>query len=184
MTNNTGKAKKHKKKFQYLTKGGARAHRKNLIETSYISGVFNQNGERVIRALTDSEKDFLNSYYREFVHGTFNTDEESTRLFRKARKLTKLPENVKFFNENGFFPEDVESAIEAFNNKSKSLGNVAYNFWDQRDINSDDYKRRFDIQNNVAKDLSLESFEDLQHTSMDDERTNTLIEDLITESEE
>lgn len=138
----------------------------------------------MIRALTESEKDFLNSYYREFVHGTFNTDEESTRLFRRARKLTKLPENVKFFNENGFYPEDVEFAIEAFNAKSKSLGNIAYNFWDQRDINSDDYKRRFDIQNNVAKELSLESFEDLQHISMDDERSDTLIEDLITESEE
>lgn len=184
MTNNTGKVKKHKKKFQHLTKGGARAHRRHLIETSYINGIFNQDGERVIRALTDSEKDFLNSYYKEFVHGTFVTDKESTLLFKKARKLTKIPANVKFFADNGFYPEEVEAAVEAFNAKSKSLGNIAYSFWDRRDINSDDYKRRFDIQNNVTRELSLESFEDIQHMSMNDERPDTLIEDLITESEE
>jgi hypothetical protein len=184
MTNNTGKVKKHKKKFQHLTRGGARAHRKHLIETSYINGIYNDNGEKVIRALTVDEKDFLNSYYKEFVHGTFVTDEESTRLFKHARKLTKTSENVRFLEENGFYPEEVEAAIEAFNAKSKALGNIAYKFWDQRDINSDDYKRRFDIQNNASKDLSLESFEDFLYRSIEEDKNDTIIEDLITKSEE
>ena len=146
MTNNTGKAKKHKKKFQYLNKRGSRIHRQGFIESSYVYGVYNSDGEQVIRPLTSEEKELLDKYYKEFVHSTFNTDKESNRLFKIAKKLTKNPENVKFFIENGFYPEHVEKAIEEFNQKSKSLGNLAYSFWDQREINSDDYKRRHDIQ--------------------------------------
>lgn len=184
MTNNTGKPKKHKKKFQYLSSNGARIHRKHSIETSYVNGVFNSDGERVLRPLNAEEKQFLDKYYKEFVHGTFNTDSESIRLFKVAKRLSKDPENVKFYNENGFYPEEVERAVEAFNVKSKSLGNLAYSFWDQREINSDDYKRRYDIQNNSCRGLQLESFEDLQYISNEDEINNTLIEDLITQSEE
>lgn len=184
MTNNTGKVKKHKKAFQHLSKKGARVHRQEFIESHYVNGVYNEDGEQVIRPLNDSEKNFLNNYYKEFVHGTFTTDKESNKLFKKAKALSKKKENVKFYLENGFFPEDVETAINAFNDKSKSLGNMAYNFFEQREINSDDYKRRYDIQNNVSKGLQLESFEDLQYVSNVEELDNTLIEDLITESEE
>lgn len=184
MISNTGKVKKHKKKFQYLNKKGARIQRQEFIETSYLTGVVNENGEKVIRALEEDEKEFLNNFYKEFVHGTFNTDAESTRLFKKAKKLSKKKENVKFFDQNGFYPLEVESAIEEFNNKSKSLGNMAYDFWEQREINSDDYKRRYDIQNNSARGLQLESFEDVQYNSNVEELDNTTIEDLITESEE
>jgi hypothetical protein len=183
MINNTGKIKKHKKSFQYLNKKGARAQRQEFIETPYLSGIVNESGEKVMRSLTDSEKDWLNNFYKEYVHGTFNTDEESTRLFKKAKKLSKKKEHVKFFEQNGFYPTEVTDAIEEFNKKSKSLGNLAYNFWEQREINSDDYKRRYDIQNNSAKGLQLESFEDVQYNANVEELDNTTIEDLITESE-
>ena len=183
MTNNTGKVKKHKKKFQHLSKKGARIHRQEFIEVPYLKGVFNDEGHQVIRSLTDVEKDWLDNYYKEFVHGTFTTDKESTKFFKKAKRLSKKVENVKFFNENGFYPEEVEEAIAAFNEKSKQLGNMAYDFWEQREINSDDYKRRYDIQNNSAKGLQLESFEEIQYMSNTEEIENTLIEDLITESE-
>jgi hypothetical protein len=158
--------------------------RRESIETAYIRGVYNSEGELVIRPLDKEELEFLNSYYKEFVHATFNTDKESTRLFKIAKKLSKKSENVKFFEKNGFYPEEVEAAISAFDEKSKALGNLAYNFWDQRDINSDDYKRRYDIQNNASKGLQLESFEDLQYISNMDEPDDTWIEDLITDSEE
>lgn len=184
MTNNTGKPKKHKKKFQYLNVGGARIHRKEFIESSYVSGVYNDEGQQVIRPLNAEEKQFLDQYYKEYVHGTFNTDAESIRLFKIAKRLSKDPANVKFFNENGFYPVEVEEAVAAFDKKSKSLGNIAYSFWEQREINSDDYKRRCDIQNNARVGLQLESFEDLQYISNEDDSNNTLIEDLITQSEE
>jgi len=183
MTDNTGKVK-HKKKFQHMSKRGSRIHRQEFIETHYINGVYNDKGEQVIRPLSLEEKSFLNKYYKEFVHGTFNTDAESTRLFKRAKTLSKTKENVKFHKENGFYPEEVQNAIDKFNEKSKSLGNLAYDFFDQREINSDDYKRRYDIQNNSSKGVQLSSFEDLQYVSNVEDLENTIIEDLITESEE
>ena len=184
MTNSTGNRKSHKKKFQFLNKKGARAHRKEFIETSYIMGVYNEFGDQVIRSLEKEEIFFLDNYYKEFVHGTFITDKESTKLFKKAKALTKNKDNVKFFNENGFYPEEVEQAIQKFNEKSKALGNLVYDFWEQREVNSDDYKRRFDIQNNSCRGVRLESFEDVQSYTDVEEPSDTKIEDLITESEE
>lgn len=183
MTNNTGKSKKHKNKFQFLNSKGSRIQRKEFIETDYIRGVYNEFGDQVIRPLNAEEISFLDNYYKEFVHGTFKTDAESIKLFKKAKALTKNKENVIFYNENGFFPENVQKVIEEFNAKSKSLGNLAYDFWQQREINSDDYKRRYDIQNNCCRGVSLESFEEVQNVTDFDEYENTKIEDLITESE-
>jgi len=183
MTNSIGKPKRHKKSFQHLRKQGARMHRRSFIETSYVDGVYNENGELVIRPLKEEERDFLSKYYKEFVHGTFKTDKESTELFKKAKTLTKNKENIKFFKENGFFPEEVEKAIEEFNKKSKSLGNMAFDFFTQREINSDDYKRRYDIQNNSCSGVQLASFEDVYYVFDEDDVESTIIEDLITESE-
>lgn len=159
-------------------------HRKDFIDTEYINGVIGIDGELAIRALNEEEASWLNNYYQETVHGTFKTDEESKELFKKAKSLTMMKENIAFFNNNGFHPEHVEKAVEAFNKKSKELGNLVWNFWDQRDINSDDYKRKTDIHCNAAKGLQLESFEDLQYSAEVDDVAETFIEDLITESEE
>jgi hypothetical protein len=184
MTSNTGKVKNHKRKFQSLNSKGARAHRKEFIETSYINGVVNDFGDQVIRPLSKDEISWLDKFYKEFIHSTFTTDSESILLFKKAKALTKKKENVTFFNENGFFPEQVQQSIDAFNKKSKELGNLACDFWQQREINSDDYKRRYDIQNNCTRGVQLESFEDSQSIISLDEYSDTKIEDLITESEE
>lgn len=183
MTSNTGKTKNHKRKFQSLNSKGARAHRREFIETSYIRGVVNDFGDQVIRPLTNDEVSWLDKFYKEFIHSTFITDNESMMLFKKAKALTKKKENVAFFTANGFFPEDVQQAIDSFNKKSKELGNLACDFWQQREINSDDYKRRYDIQNNCSKGVQLESFEDIQSVTNLDEYGDTKIEDLITESE-
>lgn len=183
MTKNTGK-KTHKKKFKHLHRMGARLHRKDFIEVDYIKGVVGIDGSLVIRPLNLEEAEFLDKYYKETVHGTFVTDEESKMLFRKAKSLTMRKENIEFYESNGFYPEDVIEAIEKFNVKSKQLGNLLWSFWDQRDINSDDYKRRTDIHCNAVKGLQLESFDDIQYIENVDDEDNTYLEDLITESEE
>jgi hypothetical protein len=186
MTNNTGKKKQHRKKFQHLSKSGARSYRKDFIETEYVNGVVDAWGNQVMRPLTEEEKLFLAKFYKEEVHGTFTTDKESTALFRKAKSLSLLPENVKVFEETGKHSSEVEEAVQAFNEKSKSLGNTVYDFWQQREINSDSYKRRQDIHNNSILNVQLESFEDMQYRSemYSEDSEDTTIEDLITESEE
>ena len=118
MTNNTGKQKKHKSKFQFLNSRGSRSQRKEFIETDYIRGVYNEFGDQVIRPLNLEEIKFLDNYYKEFVHGTFVTDAESMKLFKKVKALTKNKENVAFYKNNGFYTEDVQKAIDEFNKKS------------------------------------------------------------------
>lgn len=182
MTNNTGKQKKYKVNFKHLNKNGSRLHRRDAIETSYIKGVRNADGELVIRPLNEEEISFLNNYYKEFVHGTFNTDEESMELFKNVKKELKKKKNIEHYAEHNCHSESVKKVVSKFNEKSKDLGNIAYDFWTQREINSDDYKKRCDIQNNAIKGVQLESFEDLQYISKEEDVT--IIEDLITESEE
>jgi hypothetical protein len=184
MTSSTGKPKIHKKKFQFLNSRGARAHRKEFIETSYIRGVLNESGDQVIRPMNSEEIAWLDKFHKEFTHSTFDTDKESMALFKKAKALTKNKDNVRFFDEHGFFPEEVEQVVQEFNEKSKSLGNMACDFWQQREINSDDYKRRYDIQNNCTRGVQLESFEDIQSVTDLEEPQDTKIEDLITQSED
>jgi hypothetical protein len=159
-------------------------HRKDFIDTSYVRGVIGVDGEMAIRPLNESEAEWLNNYYKEAIHGTFKTDDESKLLFKRAKHLSTKRENVEFFQTHGFYPDDVNKAVEAFDTKSKTLGNMLYSFWDQRDINSDDYKRKGDIHCNASKGFQLDSFEDMQYTEQVDESDDTRIEDLITESEE
>lgn len=185
MTDNTGKPRKNRKKYQHINKNGARLHRRDFIETEYINGVYDQSGNKVIRNLTQEEVDWLDKFYKEYVHGTFNTDEESSRLFKEAKKVYKTKDNLEYFKNNGTHSKEVKTAISKFNKKSKKLGNVFHDFFQQRDINSDDYKRKFDIQNNSAKGLQLESFEDIQYAAdFDEDEEATTIEDLVTESED
>jgi len=146
--------------------------------------VFDETGNKVIRSLTDEEVEWLDKFYKEYVHSTFVTDSESTSLFKKAKRLSKKTENVKHLEQTGEYPKEVTEAVNNFNDKSKKLGNLFCDFWQQRDINSDDYKRKHDIQNNSSKGLQLESFEDVQYVSDFEENCDTQIEDLITESED
>jgi hypothetical protein len=186
MTSNTGKPKKHRKKFQHLNKSGARSSRKFFIETDYIRGVVNDFGEQVIRPMNEEEIEFLDKFYKEEIHGTFKTDKESTQLFRKAKRVSIKTENIEYFENTGNHAPEVVEAVDEFNAKSKSLGNLVADFWSQRKVNSDSYKRRSDIQNNCVVDVQLESFEDFQYRAehVDDDCDDTVIEDLITESEE
>jgi hypothetical protein len=183
MTSTTGKQKKHKRKFQYLNKAGARGQRREFMDTHYVKGIVNDFGEQSMRPLDPAELEWLNQFYKEEVHGTFNTDEESKLLFKTAKHLTTSRDNVKFFEKNGFHTEEVQEAISKFEAKSKSLGNIVYKFFDQRNINSDDYKRRHDVQNKASREYRMDSFEDMQYMENVEDKEETFLEDLITQSE-
>lgn len=159
-------------------------HRRDFIETPYVQGVVGVDGTQAIRPLNEEETAWLNNYYKQQVHGTFITDDESKLLFKKAKSATKKRQNIEYFETHGKHPQEVLDAVEAFNAKSKALGNLIWNFWDQREINSDDYKRKTDVLCNSSKGLQLDSFEDIQYIENVDEKEDTYLEDLITESEE
>jgi hypothetical protein len=164
-----------------MSKQGSRTKRREFIDTDYVNGVFNEHGDQVIRSLTDLEAKFLAGFYKEFAHATFKTSDESKALFKKINHL--LNKNEEFFEENGFYPVEIENLIADFDVITKKLGNL-HGFWQQKDINSDDYKRGHDIENMVKREHRYVSYEEMQEAIDMEEKSDTEIEDLITESED
>jgi hypothetical protein len=151
------------------------------MDSDYQDGVRDHEGNILIRAMNEHEKKYLANFYKEYHHATFKTSEESKALFKKINAL--LADNQEFFEENGFYPVEVENLIEDFDKVTKKLGNL-HGFWQQKDINSDDYKRGFDVENKIKREYNYLSYEDLQEFHNMEEKSDTEIEDLITESEE
>jgi hypothetical protein len=164
-----------------MSKQGSRTKRREFIDTDYVNGVYDEEGNQVIRPLTEAEAKVLASFYKEYVHATFKTSDESKALFRKINAQLDLHKD--FYLENGFYPVEVENLIADFDIITKKLGNL-HSFWQQKDINSDDYKRGHDIENVVKREHRYTSYEDMQEYADMEEKSDTEIEDLITESEE
>jgi hypothetical protein len=181
MTSSTGIKKKYRKKFDHSSKNGSRTKRREFIDSDYQDGVKDQEGNLVIRKLNEGERLYLSNFYKEFGHATFKTSEESRALFRKINLL--LAKNSQFYLDNGFYPVEIENLIQDFDKITKNLGNL-HGFWNQKDINSDDYKRGFDMENIAKRESRCISYEDMQNLYEVEESENTAIEDLITESED
>ena len=67
-------SKNKRRKHSGLKKSHNTKARRHVIEADYVDGVYNSKGERVIRPLTEEEKDWLNKFYEEtvvtnFLHG-------------------------------------------------------------------------------------------------------------------
>ena len=63
--------------------------RKDYIEPEYINGIYDQDGNQVIRPLNDVEKDFLNRYYEETVGANFLHDSELRDLYDQMKPLKR-----------------------------------------------------------------------------------------------
>lgn len=79
-------AKKRKGKYPNLDRSQNTKTRTDYIETSYVDGVFDDQGNELIRGLTDDEKEWLNKFYGEFVA---NSD----------RQLNPTPEIMKYMEQ-------------------------------------------------------------------------------------
>lgn len=69
--------------------------RQEYMEVDYVDGVRNKDGELVIRALNDEERDFLNKFNEEVVGANFIHDSqlrgiyEKQKVFRNKDELTE-----------------------------------------------------------------------------------------------
>ena len=61
--------------------------RRDFIETDYIDGLYDQDGNTVLRPLNEEEKKFLNDFYEETVGANFLHDEELKRLSKAKKKI-------------------------------------------------------------------------------------------------
>lgn len=88
MTKNTKKdSKRSRTKYPALNKGVNLSSRKDYIEPDYVDGVFNKDGKKVIRSLTEKEKAWLNQWYEEAIVTNFYHDKE-------LKTLNKMKKNI------------------------------------------------------------------------------------------
>lgn len=85
-------SKRSRAKYPALNQSLNTKDRRYFIETDYINGVYDANGQEVIRPLNDEEKAFLNKFYEESLITTFNKD--GTDLYNSEE------ERRQFYNEN------------------------------------------------------------------------------------
>lgn len=85
------KQKKHKKKFNYLSPNSSVIQtRQETIETYYVDGLKDKEGRTVIRALNDSEKEFLNQFYKEWFGKTEDSDEIKELKVQYEKSLIRI----------------------------------------------------------------------------------------------
>lgn len=155
------------------------------MDFSYIKGVENLNGDKVIRALNKEELEFLDKFAKEHYHANFNTDEESKALFKLISSKVDSKANQQYFLKNNRYPDEVEKLIKEFEKKTKSLGNITTDIFKQKESYSSDYCRRFDLYNKMHREFRLDSFDERpQSVDGDESMENTFIEDLISENED
>lgn len=88
-TTTSGKkeSKREKSKYPALNKGVNLNSRKDYIEPDYVDGVFDEDGNQIIRPLNESEKEWLNQFYEETVVTNFYHDPELRKLNRYKKAI-------------------------------------------------------------------------------------------------
>lgn len=69
--------------------------RRYYIDTEYINGVKDENGQRVIRPLTEEEKDWLNKFYGEYVCASVPKGEKNLHNTDELRKDCYAKNNAR-----------------------------------------------------------------------------------------
>ena len=151
MTKITDKdAGKRRQKYNFLDKKGTTKTRQDYIETDYVNGVKNENGELVIRALSADEKEWLSQFISETEHGNVNKTKQIKELvqerkaIRSDRFAAKRKGNVEEMAR-------LEVIIEAKTAEIEGLRTSCNNFYtkesDIKEITDRDNERRRDVYN-------------------------------------
>lgn len=149
MTSPTGK---EKKKYDYLNKNGTTRTRKDYIETTYVNGVRDENGNQVIRPLNAEEREWLSQFVAETDHCNFKRtnelkDEEKT-LKRLRMDYTEAKRRM-----NVDEMDDLNAKIQTQYDKVRSLRGETAAFYvddeERQELYNRDYERRMDVYNNA-----------------------------------
>ena len=66
--------------------------REHLIEADYVSGIYDSEGNELMRPLTEFEEEWLNQFYTETVHADYSRHPE-------IKRLNKIKNNIVFTKE-------------------------------------------------------------------------------------
>lgn len=90
------KNRRNTTKYPNLKKEFTIKRRREFLETEYVNGVTNKDGEMVIRPLNDEEKEWLDQFYKETLNTSFSknisfypipgTDDMNSREIKEIRQ--------------------------------------------------------------------------------------------------
>ena len=186
MTKTTGP--KSRKKYNHVYPQSTYKHRADLIETRYIKGVYNDDGEQVIRPVDAEALEFMDQFYKETVHLSFNGNSTTKQLVKDIRNLIGQHSKWKRSSTNrGKTNPEIEAQIEKkkeeFRVESKRLGNLHCDYDQQAAIRASAYQNKQCIYTNKKITNKLDSFETEEYCYSDQDN-ETFIEDLITSGED
>jgi len=136
--------------------------RKDLAFAPYVDGVYNEDGEMVIRPLNEEEKAFYDKFNNEFVNASFNndsTDLHHALIKANAKKVKSLKKELKRISkevrkaDNGYREMDSQQRIDykeyrktLFIKKNKILEELQKIDY-KKVIEANNYSRGVDISN-------------------------------------
>lgn len=175
MTKNIGK-RKDRTKYNHSHKGGTYSTKRDYIEADYVKGLYDKEGNEIMRPLNKEEAAFLDNFYKETVHAKLNNSDLSRELMVRIKKLRReVAED---------HPELIET-IKQYELEKKRLGNTYYTLDDTKRIYSENYSRNNCAFNILSKtENMLMSIQDGYFEGDEDEEDGILeLEDLIVKSE-
>lgn len=83
------KTRRNNAKYPALEKKYTLSMRQDYLDVEYVNGVYDKDGNEVIRPLTDEEKVWLNKFYEEELNANFNYDKRMWIINKKLQPLKK-----------------------------------------------------------------------------------------------
>jgi len=144
------KTRRSQAKYPALRKELNTKVRRPYIEADYVNGVYNENGEQVIRPLTEEETAWLNKFYKEVIVTNFKKD--GTDLY------TDIEDQRQLYRENNHRNSDLYNHIQV-------TGRLKY-------LNEKKYEAYL---NNIAQSVDMEEV----YIAEIEGRLDDLIDDIL-----
>jgi len=141
---------RNQSKFPNLEKKFTLPRRQEFLDTEYVNGVINDKGELVMRKLTQSERDWLNQFYKE----TLNTNFSGFESFYPVNGVEKITQKERKDIRKHFLNADKSINRDALQDAIliEKLANQ-YKLTDETIFNLVKRKEVFDANNALNFDL-------------------------------
>lgn len=190
-------------KYPHLQKNLTTKRRQDYVDNiEYINGVVDEKGNKVMRALSSEEKEFLNRFNKEYYSASFEEDDSKNLFKDKVDSVTlssikndidKIRKDINTSKNTAKLKslyEELESAIDylreihprkqctdANNARNRCLLNLGKSTNDVEFVGWDDSLKLVD-PHNLELMYILNNIEELNYSNDSDENLDILVEEL------
>lgn len=158
--------------------------RKDYVELDYLNGVKNENGEQVIRALTQEERDWIQRFYQETEHVNFQKTKQIQQEREDYKQLKKEYKELKdkFSREAAELKSKIETKYKSIVELREQTGTFYTEDKDRQALFDRDYERRMDLFNNAKSSGNLIYYDSNEYDKFESESEKDVnAEDLLME---